>query len=556
MKPHEDDQTPSVESARQTQAQEIIPAPPRRPSPAAVVSAVAPTMDMRATMDSLELVNSIRESVVRDIVEKDSAHLAELLHARVSERLTEHNSRLVKSTVAAELADRVKVFGALTGAATLVLGLVGYTSMRDALTTAARSEAAEQAALKAREAFEGEREMLETRRKSLDTVLERGEKRVETAADKAVSNANEASMGLTQDVSKALRDFNTQIDLKSASSIAAAEASIRAAREAAHVELKSELTTSRAALTTATTEALQRVNDTATRFGKSLDVTVADEVRRQLRAQRPISTSASDASPLAKASQGAANSPHRQHLERIVERDAARSFEYATLREMASSIDPELDAEMQRYLLDPILCYPRHYLPADRAATARTLLSPQVPSSERRGAAIEVMISALRVRDQELFETGRQSLASNLYTRLLTHDDFADCAQVAMAQPDSDAARAAFDAVDVSELTLKGRINLLALGKRAGVGDQLAPLQERVLGELFVASADDEPAYLDRWSDYPHAAFVVDVLLADPVIDRPRVGESLERIRGLVFRADDDPDPFGLRKRIDEFLGQ
>jgi len=543
-----------VGPAHDTPAAVLI--PQRRADPVSTAqnaaTAVGGSLDPRQAFESLRVIECLREQVLRDIAERDRCQLVDSLMARIEPKLTAQTRDQIKAVAAAEISDRVKVFGTLAGLVSLTLGFVGYTSMRDALTTTAHQSAAEVAAKEAESQVRAQVAGIASLRQEIVETLARGETRISESVSTAQRAANQAMIDVTNHANRATTEFASNVQKRFDDS--AIEARNVAAEERASAKQSLEAAKNEA-VGVISDLARERRNDLekhVERERRELDGVVAAEVARQISLRMP--NSLRPETPSAKSATSSSDASSRGRQERVMQIDAARTYEFATLARVASEFDGEQEPSLQRSILEPVLNYPSRYDELERRQTVQTLLAPIVPAADRRNAAIEVMIVGARCSDRMIFDLADKSLTQNLYTRLGKPDDFVEFVRAVVAAPNSESARASYGRVNISDLTLRGRINMLSLGKLAGVESPLIPLQSAVLSDLFVEDADHSPAFLDRWSDYPAAAYVVDVLLQEPVLEPLRVRTTLERIRGLIFDSDADPDPFELRGRIDGFL--
>lgn len=233
--------------------------------------------------------------------------------------------------------------------------------------------------------------------------------------------------------------------------------------------------------------------------------------------------------------------------------DAERRFDLQSMLDVAGRFEDSRDSRGYRSVFDPVYNFPSGYTAAERQQVAALLTADWIPPQERRSTAIELLIAALRSEDPEMFALAERVYDSNLYTVNQPVDPFIAFVKLAFRERGSAEARAQFGRVDPKSLTLRGRLNFAYIGKAVGEVSGAESVLHDAIDELFVK--DGDVAYIDRYTDYTSAAHVLDVLLRAPVVEKERVIVAVQRIKGLIFKSDNDPDPFELRKRIDEFLG-
>ena len=486
---------------------EFFPPPPKRTPPPSSSRAESPPappqLDVRATFDSLKLVETLRDSVVRELVDRDAARLTDAVGGRLGPQVREQ----AKAVVAAEFADRVRLLGSIGSVVSLVLGFVGYKTLSASATSAAEAEAKRVAAAAVADQVKEMSDRVKSER-------ERLESNVRAAQDSIVS----LRVGMSEAAAKTLVEFREDVG-KQLDQLS--DDARKAANE--QVDIAARTITNQQASFTSEIARLRA------------------EIRRELKPPQDSTSS--------RAVRGSEDG-----LERVLELDTERRFEIDQILEVAKEFDSKDDAEAQRSVFDPVYNYPAGFSDDARERACDVLLSQDVPALLRRSTAIELMIAALRVRDEALFARAETDYDNNLYTRSQNTDPFVELIKLAWFKPNSHEARQAFPRVQHGSLTLRGKLNLVLLGKMAGVTADVESLTGEVLDQLFI-SRDGSVAYIDRYTDYSSAAHVLDVLLRAPVVEKERVTEAVQRIKGLIFKSDNDPDPFELRKRIDEFLG-
>ncbi len=552
MTAHDDQPTPAIEALNAMPNDELQPQPSKRPAapsappntpPPAVLPATQP-LDVRATFDSLQLVNSIRESVVRDIVDKDSARLADALSSRLAPQVRDH----VKAGVSAEFADRARVFGAIAGVGGIVLGFVGYQSLAQNLEVSAK-QAAQEAAVVAAESqvrrhSDGFVAEMRSMRDGLMEQVRRDRERIEGAVDKAQSIAVDQMLRVSSHASASLREFEQEIQERTKQLVE--DVSGTAVQEVQRVtsELRAEYERSRADF-----DRLVAV--------KSAEIRSAgDAVKSELSSLRgPRAGAGLDGALVSGSSPGPDDTLRLDRVERALQLDAERRFDLRSILDVAARFERAADSLGYRTAFDPIYNFPSAYAAAERQQVATLLTADWIPPQERRSSAIELMIAAMRSQDSEMFRIAERAYDSNLYTVSQAADPFVTLIKESFNERDSVRARTQFASVDIKSLTLRGRLNLAYIGKVIGEANGVEAALRGVLDELF-ESKSEHAAYLDRYTDYSSAAHVLDVLLHEPVVEKERVSDAARRIKRILFRSDSDPDPFGLRRRIDEFLGE
>lgn len=486
--------------------------PTKRATPA-TPPAQPSTIEPRTTFESLKLVDSIRESVVRDIVDKDSAHLTDALAQRLAPQLRDQ----IKTGVSAEFSDRVRMAIVVVAAATSLMGFLGYTSLAQMVQNATENASKRQVAAQFSQ-YEA----------SISQMSSRAEAAVSKSVQDAQARASDLRTEMNERATRKLFEFKEEIERRSKSLLddAKEEAKKEAAAAVAsvkeqHVRLASDI---------------GRLRD---RVVGDVSSAAANPVGSQLptREEREVESD-----------------PETAARDRaVLELDTNRAFDLASIERVAALFDASNAPEPRRSVFDPVYNWPAAFSAEDRLRAAALLLDERVHESVRRSTAIELMITAVRVDDRQLFKRAEDEYDRNLYTRAQNPDRFVELIKLAMQAPGSAEARTAFAAVDRSKLTHRGRLNLILLGKIVGESEALSQLLRGAIDELFVDLGD--VAYLDRYTDYSSAAHVLDVLLREPIVEKERVTEAVRRIKGLIFKSDSDPDPFALRQRIDEFLG-
>ncbi len=546
---HNDAQSRPVDPADATSPMdEIFPPPPKRSAPPPVAThseappPAAPALDVRATFDSLQLVNSIRDAVVRDIVDKDSARLADALSVRLAPQLRDQ----IKTGVSAEFADRAKVFGAIAGVGGLVLGFVGYQSLASSLEVSTK-QAAQEAAVAAAESevkrrSDGVVADMRSMRDGLVDQVKRDRELIDRSLATAQQVAVDAMLRVTDHANVTSRDFNKQIQESTKQLIGEARVAAVAEVDRAKLDLRTEYERSQAAIARLAAEKSAEIKSAGDIFK-----TQVSSLRAQQAGGAPAS--ASETRPSSEPD----DVRRQERMERAMQLDAERRFDLQSMLDVAGRFEDSRDSRGYRSVFDPVYNFPSGYTAAERQQVAALLTADWIPPQERRSTAIELLIAALRSEDPEMFALAERVYDSNLYTVNQPVDPFIAFVKLAFRERGSAEARAQFGRVDPKSLTLRGRLNFAYIGKAVGEVSGAESVLHDAIDELFVK--DGDVAYIDRYTDYTSAAHVLDVLLRAPVVEKERVIVAVQRIKGLIFKSDNDPDPFELRKRIDEFLG-
>ncbi|MDX2170036.1 MAG: hypothetical protein SF182_23400 [Deltaproteobacteria bacterium] len=463
--------------------------------------------------ESLQVVEQIRTAVVKDIEDRDRLKLTDSIYLQVLSRLKDSGE--VAALINDQVNNRIRSILAIGGLLLGGLSLVGVTSISIYSERTARATAENVVS-----------SMLDQRLASIRKDIES----VRDEADKF--QAKVAALGMQQlnEFNNALNDHLRTVDRQLEEQTKTIEARI----EEKGLRVQTESAEHSRRISERAAQVLKDISDART----SALQAVADRGREKSRVVEdiPVDREHADAND--------SLSPETQlNVLRVMKRR-----EYTAAVGLAREILQSSSPESCRIVLDPLLTASGQFAEKERLEAAKILVDPRLDALTQLENAREVLISAARTGDQQMFEVASRSLDENFLTEAQDEDDgltgFARAVQGKQEKDKIDELSTAL--MDGDTLTPRGYANLLALSKRAGLAPAKLQMIESKVIELIT---EPKSNVIDRDTDYPVAYLFAETLTREPVQDREGVQRVLDRIEEFVLKGKlKDRDPFGLEK--------